>query len=37
VLSSLFVVERDDGASLTFGRPISDPLTWPATFERLRD
>ena len=41
VLSSLLVVERDDAAggasSLTFGRPISDPLTWPATLERLGD
>ena len=41
VLSSILVVERDDTASgassLTFGRPISDPLTWPATLERLDD
>ena len=41
VLSSVLVVERDDAAggasSLTFGRPISDPLTWPATLERIDD
>ena len=41
VLSWILVVERDDAAngasSLTFGRPISDPLTWPATLERLGD
>ena len=41
VLSSILVVERDDAASgassLTFGRPISHPLAWPATLERLGD